>query len=88
VQPILTAGTQYWLIASTPGPDEVAAWNFNNIGDLGPIAFRTNLGAWTVGQDALRDAFRINGTVIPEPTSALLLLAGLGGIGFYWRTRA
>ena len=79
VQPLLTAGTPYWLIAATTG-DTVAAWNWNSIGDTGPHASSTNGGAFTVGTDT-RGAFRVTvGTAaVPEPST--LALTGLGMLG-------
>ena len=78
VHPILTAGNQYWLIASTPGPDEWAVWHLNSTGDFGPNSFRADLGPWVTSNMGLRSVFRITGTpvAIPEPT--LLLLLGVG----------
>jgi hypothetical protein len=76
LHPLLSAGIQYWLIADTPGPDELAAWNFNSIGDIGPNAFQVNSGGWFVGT-GLRDAFRVSGSSsIPEPNTLLLVLLG------------
>lgn len=75
LRPELQAGTQYWLIASAPAADTDAAWNLNNQGATGPLAFRWSGGAWGITSDT-QGAFRIQD--IPEPGSFLLLLTGLG----------
>ena len=65
---------QYWLIASTPGPNTWAAWNENSVGILGQHAIRTAMGGWSVSSDST-GAFAI---AVPEPaTLALLALSGL-----------
>jgi hypothetical protein len=82
LNPVLLAGTQYWLVASTPGPDTWAAWNKNSTGDTGPHAQWVG-GPWGVANDTA-GAFRISGTV-PEPSTLLLLGSGLAGLGFVRR---
>lgn len=64
-RPVLKAGTQYWLIASTTGPDAWASWNFNSVGDVGPHVYRVDLGPWNVLYNETRGAFRIIGTPPP-----------------------
>jgi hypothetical protein len=49
--PLLEENTQYWLIASTTGPDEWAAWNWNSIGETGTHALRQDLGPWNIYTD-------------------------------------
>lgn len=56
----LVAGTQYWLVASAPGPDVMAVWNANSIDDSGLFANRTNGGTWVVNSNATRGAFRVS----------------------------
>ena len=76
----LTKGTAYWLIASLTGPDAAAAWNWNDIGDQGPISFRENLGPWqgsSSGQ-TINNAFRV---AVPEPGTLGLIVLGLQLIG-------
>lgn len=69
LNPLLTAGTQYRLVVSTTGPDAHAAWHFNSVGDVGPLASRTDLGPWGASNDT-RGAFRIIGTAAGEPWDA------------------
>ena len=69
-------GEQYFVIASTDS-NTWAAWNLNNVGDVGPHAQRQNLGAWSVSNNT-RGAFRVNGTLVPAP--GVLALLGVAGL--------
>jgi hypothetical protein len=82
LHPVLSANTQYWLIASAPGPDEEAAWNLNflNMGISGKKAFREDMGTWNVYDNIPMAAFSVTGTPVPEPTTMLLLGSGLLGL--------
>jgi hypothetical protein len=74
LHPLLTAGTQYWLVLSVPNDgSSAAAWNFNTIGDTGPF-LQTNNGVPTPPQTQTRGAMQINGvqSVVPEPTSIVM----------------
>ena len=73
---ILQNGQQYFVIASTD-TDTWAAWNLNSIGDMGPHAFRQNLGDWSVSNNT-RGAFRVKGTLVPAP--GVLALLGMAGL--------
>ncbi len=69
LNPLLEAGEQYWLVATAPSSDTLAAWNYNSIGDLGLRAFRIDLGDWTVIETP-KGAFRISGRpATPEPAT-------------------
>jgi len=83
----LTQGTEYWLIASLGGPDAAAAWNWNDIGDQGPITFRENLGPWqgSSAGEAINNVFRV---AVPEPGTLGLILLGFGVMGWGRETRS
>ena len=81
LRPILTGGTQYWLIGSVPDPTlTTAAWAHS--AHTGPHAVRFSGGSWFLRSD-LQGAFRIQGTpvggqaVIPEPAAFFGFLFGL-----------
>lgn len=80
---ILQDGEQYFIIASTDS-DSLAAWNWNILGDIGPHAFRQDLGDWSVSNDT-RGAFRVNGTLVPAP--GVLALLGVAGLAARRRRR-
>jgi hypothetical protein len=81
--PTLQAEQSYWLgvIASEPGV--LAGWNWNSIGDVsdGTNHVSTQGGAptgpWFLIEGERRSAFEVRGSVVPEPSSVLLLTAGL-----------
>ena len=82
LHPLLSGGTQYWLIAGTPTDQTWAAWNFNSIGHTGPHASRTGSGSWGTDDDTT-GAFRISSyeSAIPEPGTWCLVLAGIALLG-------
>jgi hypothetical protein len=90
LNPILTPGINYWLVASAPYNDTFAGWNVaTNPSVWGPIAYRSGAGPWYVANDN-QPAFRINGSpyVIPAPGAIILGGIGAGLVGWMRRRRA
>jgi hypothetical protein len=87
--PLLSAGVQYWVVASTDGETQLI-FNSNITGDMGCVRRRdSDEGDWgecfEVGEQA--GAFRVRGTpAVPEPASVLLF--GIGGVALLGRAVA
>jgi hypothetical protein len=84
LHPLLTEGSQYWVIASASGAT-TAVWNFNSTGGTGPTATREDGGVWSLDDvQPLQGALRVSGTpaagpdppAVPGPSSLALLVAG------------
>jgi hypothetical protein len=85
-RPLLTSGTAYWLILqpSNSSSDIVGGWNFSSPATP-PGERRTSpTGSWTTSPFQ-GEAYQINGTAVPEPSS--ILLVGLGAAFGYYRFR-
>lgn len=81
---MLSAGTPYWIIADAEEAFR-GSWNFNTIGDNDLTAGQSEPNPWNVrSPDEERYAMRIEG-VVPEPSTLLLVCAGL--LGFAFRRR-
>jgi hypothetical protein len=85
LHPRLTAGTEYWLVVSSPYTN--GGWEWGN--SFGPH-FSSDNGQTGIAEDAPQGAFRISGHLaaltVPEPPA--LLLGGLGVLGlcgYAWR---
>lgn len=77
---LLAANTTYWVIADGKTTFD-GGWNFNNIGDVGLTAGRTNLGAWNLRPGDDRYVFRVEGRpAIPEPATIILVATALFGL--------
>lgn len=57
----LSAGTIYWIVAKADGAS-AGEWDFNNIGDIAPYAWKQEGGDWTPGGIGARGAMRLLGT--------------------------
>jgi hypothetical protein len=70
----LSAGTQYWIVAAPGASNTWDAWNLNNTGATGLIAFDNGTGFFGVSGRTL-SAFDVLG--VPEPTTLALVSGGL-----------
>lgn len=87
LNPLLTSGTRYWLLAEAATDESVLEWNLSSPTDVGSLSFRMNGGAWTT-YETERSAFQVNGSDIPEPTTLALLGCGILVLLFFSRRRA
>jgi hypothetical protein len=87
LHPVLSPGTDYWLIASAPNSDTWAALNNSSPGILGMRAARQGAGPWAITTNTEMAAFRISGTPIPAPGVFILGGMGVGIVGWLRRRR-
>lgn len=79
VQP-LSGGTTYWIVVAPIAPDTSARWTFNDIGDSSEFASNNGSG-WNAVPGGESPALEVTGTAaVPEPSTLLLLSAGLLGL--------
>jgi len=97
LEPMLVGGGLYWLLLepadlNLANGNSNAAFNWYWSGTPGYTGYREfNFGAenwydWQISQNSLLPAFRIDGTLVPEPSAFSLLLVGAGSVGLRcWR---
>jgi hypothetical protein len=93
VNPMLIAGTQYWITVSSDLNDSIA-WNLNSSGDLAPHALSLDGGlTWFSPSGQTPGAFEVQGRegvkTIPEPDSLTLVLTSMMAVigPVTWRRR-
>ncbi len=75
--PLLTQGTQYFMVLSASG-ENVDVWNTNTTGAQGLVLVsRDNGNTWSNGGGSLLSAFRIEGTEVPEPGTLVMMGSGV-----------
>ena len=74
---ILTTGTTYWLeMTTTSGGHH--AWNFNDQGDTGRLAFNLSGGSWNYLDGQQFGVFNVR--LVPEPASMIALGLGVAAL--------
>ena len=87
LNPLLQAGTSFWLVVAPPDLLNTAFdWLISPETDLSvPAAERLGMSNWTTFNSSQPLAFRVTGTIqIPEPRSAASILGALLSL-FIWR---
>lgn len=89
LHPVLTAGTQYWLVVFAPEPSTFGIWNlsFDDFSSPQARGFVSLTGPWIPANTLIKPAFQINGEPVPEPSTMLLLGTGLAALGTAVRKR-
>ncbi len=79
LRPQLSAGSEYWVVASASAPDGALGWNFSPVEGTSAIQRRDG-GPW--GGNPPGVAFAVNGVEpVPEPASLTFLALGLAALG-------
>jgi hypothetical protein len=82
--PLLTSGETYWIrLESQVASPSRFVWHMNSTGDQGIAISQTQGTSWLSGPFATAPAFEVNGSAVPEPSAALLLIGGLSMLGVH-----
>ncbi len=85
LDPLLTAGTQYWVCMEPATSTSYNGWYFNNQNVLANSAFERSEWGWSSFGPTKAGTFQVAAVPVPEPSTACLL--ALGAINIY-RLRA
>ena len=84
LNPVLSAGHNYWLIATAPDPNSQFGWAWNGLEPWGTstgsqLIYQSDTDSWYDQSRNGQQAFRINAaaTIVPLPASAVLLLSSI-----------
>jgi hypothetical protein len=85
LDPVLNAGSTYWIAIFPGGSNTIAGWNFDSVGVNGGAANQNGSATWTYNPYNTSSAFEVLGNPLatPEPAS-LSMLAGLGACAVVW----
>jgi PEP-CTERM motif len=84
LHPLLLANTQYWVVLTAADLENtVRAWNWNDQGIIGHVAAKwpPDYPTWREFPHETTPALSVNASSVPEPSTILLLGAGLAGVG-------
>lgn len=76
-QPLLQAGTMYFVCAEPADDYSVVAWNANNQNLVGLVALEDSPWSWGWSTEPT-SAFRVTLTPVPEPDNVMLSILGFG----------
>lgn len=77
--PVVNSTTQYWIVALETDPGTEQAWMFAYQDEQGHLAFNqvgSNQGPWNQF-DGTISGFRVDGGVVPEPSTLVMLGSGI-----------
>jgi hypothetical protein len=91
LDPLLTAGTQYWVTVSDAAGIDSNVWNWNDTGDTSSEAISTDGGTtWFSPSGLTPGAYQVNGTpmqTVPAPSIGVGFPAFLAVVGFLFGAR-
>ncbi len=80
--PVVQAGQKYWVSVNADNAFNTSIrWYVSTVDFTSPRAYKPGATPWQESFTSLTGAFYVAGTQVPEPASAGILLAILGGCG-------